>query len=71
LHAVLLRAARWAVQQAARLEAAAAQPRVQAVEAALRWQAHAPPGAVRWVEAAVCVAVAAYYVAGLVGIVLL
>ncbi len=69
LRAVLLRAAERAAQLAARLEAAEVRARAPAQPAAV--QPYAPVGAlgVRLAEAVVLLAVAGYFVAGLVGVV--
>ncbi len=69
LHAALLRAARYALRLAERLEAAEVPARERArraAPAALSWPAAA--GAVGRVEAVVLFAVAAYFVAGLVAV---
>lgn len=69
LRAALLRAARQAVRLAERLEAAEAPAHERAVRVArLPLRAPAAVGGVRQVEAAVLLAVAAYFVAGLVGV---
>lgn len=69
LRLALLRAAQRAVQLAARLEAAEAPARELAVRVGVV-RPYAPAGTVgvRWAEAVVCLAVAAYFVAGLLGI---
>jgi hypothetical protein len=68
LRAVLLRAAVRAVQLAARLEQAGVPAEKEVVRFAVRRYASVRPVGVRVVEAAVCLAVAAYFVAGLVGV---
>ena len=69
LRAVLLRSAERAAQLAARLEAAEAPVRERAVGvAAVRPYAPVAGVGVKLAEAVVCLAVAAYFVAGLVGV---